>query len=377
MRFRLLGVALLTLTLFTIGSAMQAQAMSEEEQARMVKFFQIRFGANMPPGTEISVVEDKESALEGLQTGKFEIKTADGQTQSVSYVASADGKYVLVGSAGDTDTFEETPIAGLKKGSIPMTRGEFPIFVSENGEHLIVGNEIISTKEFKESKLEGVREGAFNMGNREVPIFITTGGKYLILDVTGGGIYDSTLDPHKEIMEKIVLEDIPMKGAEDATVTVVEYSDFQCPFCKRGKDMLPELLKTYDGKIRIAYKQLPLRNHNWAKPAAIASVCAYQQGNDKFWEFHDLVFDNQREIELETSENIFKGYAKDIGLDPQKFDACLADDAVAARVDGEVEEAISIGVQSTPTFVVNGMIVQGANPDGLKSAIDLKLSEGS
>lgn len=377
MRFRLLGLALLTLTLFTLGSAVQAQAMSEEEQARLVKFFQIRFGANMPPGTEISVVEDEKPALEGLQTGKFEIKTADGQTQSVSYVASSDGKYVLVGSAGDTETFEETPIEGLKKGSIPMTRGEFPIFVTENGEHLIVGNEIISTKEFKESKLEGVREGAFNMGNREVPIFITTGGKYLILDVTGGGIYDSTVDPHKEVAEKISLEDVPVKGTEDATVTVVEYSDFQCPFCKRGKDMLPNILKTYDGKVKIVFKQLPLRNHNWAKPAAIASLCAYQQGNDKFWEFHDLVFDNQKEIELETSEDIFKGYAKDLGLDQEKFDACLADDAVASRVDSEVEEAISIGVQSTPTFVVNGMIVQGANPDGLKSAIDLKLSEGS
>lgn len=377
MRFRLLGVALLALTLFTIGSAVQAQAITEDEQARLVKFFQIRFGANMPPGTEITVIPDEKSALEGLQTGKFEIKTADGQAQYVSYVASADGKYVLVGSAGDTETFEETPIEGLKKGSIPMTRGEFPIFVSADGQHLLVGNEIISTKEFKESKLEGIREGSFKMGNREVPIFVSSNGKYLILDVTGGGIYDSTIDPHKEVAEKISLEDVPMKGTEGASVTVVEYSDFQCPFCKRGKDMLPDLLKTYDGKINIVYKQLPLRNHNWAKPAAIASLCAYQQGNDKFWEFHDMVFDNQREITLETSEKIFQGYANDIGLDQKKFDACVQDDAVAAKVDSEVEEAISIGVQSTPTFVVNGMIVQGANPDGLKSAIDLKLSEGS
>jgi protein-disulfide isomerase len=178
-------------------------------------------------------------------------------------------------------------------------------------------------------------------------------------------------------MDKISLEDTPIKGAEEAQVVVVEYSDFQCPFCKKGKDMLPEILKEYDGKVKVAYKQLPLKNHNWAKPAAIASICAYQQGNDKFWEFHDVVFDNQKDIKLENSEKIFKGYAKDIGLDPKKFDACLADEKVAAQVDSEIEEAVSIGVQSTPTFVVNGMIVQGANPDGLRSAIDIKLSEGS
>ena len=141
--------------------------------------------------------------------------------------------------------------------------------------------------------------------------------------------------------------------------------------------MLPEILKEYDGKVQVVYKQLPLRNHNWAKPAAIASICAYQQGNDKFWEFHDVVFDNQKEIKLETSEAIFKGYAKDIGLDPKKFEACLADEEIVARVDSEIQEAISIGVQSTPTFVVNGMIVQGANPEGLRLAIELKLSEGS
>jgi len=377
MRFRLFGVALLVLTLFTIGITIPASAMSADESARLVKFFQNRFGTNMPPGTEITVEADKTSALKGLQTGKFVIKTADGQTQDVAFVASEDGKYVLVGSLGDTKTFKDTPIKGLKKGSIPMARGEFPVFISADGQHMIVGNEIISIKEFKESKLAGLKEGTFNMGNREVPIFVSSSGQYLILDVTGGGIYDSTIDPHKETMEKISLENIPTKGAEGATVTVVEYSDFQCPFCKRGKDMLPEILKTYDGKIKLAYKQLPLRNHNWARLAAIASICVYQQGNDKFWEFHDLLFDNQKEINPENSEEIFKGYAKDLGLDPKKFDACLVDEKVAARVDSEIEEAISIGVQSTPTFVVNGMIVQGANPDGLKSAIDLKLSEGS
>lgn len=377
MKFRLMGVAILALTFFMIGNSVMAAGMSAEESERLQKFFQNRFGTNMPPGTEIDVAADKKSAIKGLQTGKFVIKTKDGQTQDVGFVASEDGKYILIGTLGNTKDFKVTPIKGLKKGAIPMARGEFPILMSTDGQYLVLGNEIIDTKEFKDSQLTGIKEGKFNMGNREVPIFVSTGGQFLVIDVTGGGIYDSTIDPHKEAMDKISLENTPIKGAEEAQVVVVEYSDFQCPFCKKGKDMLPEILKEYDGKVKVAYKQLPLRNHNWAKPAAIASVCAYQQGNDKFWEFHDVVFDNQKDIKLENSEKIFKGYAKDIGLDPKKFDACLADEKVAAQVDSEIEEAISIGVQSTPTFVVNGMIVQGANPDGLRSAIDIKLSEGS
>ena len=377
MKFRLMGVAILALTFFMIGNSVMAAGMSAEESERLQKFFQNRFGTNMPPGTEIEVAADKKSAIKGLQTGKFVIKTQDGQTQDVGFVASEDGKYILIGTLGNTKDFKATPIKGLKKGAIPMARGEFPILMSTDGQYLVLGNEIIDTKEFKDSKLTGIKEGKFNMGNREVPIFVSTGGQFLVIDVTGGGVYDSTIDPHKEAMDKISLENTPIKGAEEAQVVVVEYSDFQCPFCKKGKDILPEILKEYDGKVKVAYKQLPLRNHNWAKPAAIASVCAYQQGNDKFWEFHDVVFDNQKDIKLENSEKIFKGYAKDIGLDPKKFDACLADEKVAAQVDSEIEEAISIGVQSTPTFVVNGMIVQGANPDGLRSAIDIKLSEGS
>jgi protein-disulfide isomerase len=141
--------------------------------------------------------------------------------------------------------------------------------------------------------------------------------------------------------------------------------------------MLPQILKEFNGKIKIAYKQLPLQNHNWAKPAAIASLCAYQQGNDKFWAYHDKLFDSQKDITLENSNEKFNQYAKELGLDTKKFDACLKSKEVQAEVENQMKEATSVGVQSTPTFVVNGMIVPGANPEGLKSAIEIQLSEGS
>jgi protein-disulfide isomerase len=213
------------------------------------------------------------------------------------------------------------------------------------------------------------------MGGRQtVPVFISGNGKFLVL---GTEIYDTTVDPQKEIMEKISLKDVPTKGTDNAKVVIVEYSDFQCPFCKRGKDMLPQILKEYDGKVKVVFKQLPLKNHNWAMPAAIASVCSYEQGNDKFWALHDKLFDSQKDITLENSKEKFNQYAKEVGLDTKKFDACLNSKEAAAVVDTQMKEAVEIGVQSTPTFVVNGMIVPGANPEGLKSAIEIQLSEGS
>ncbi len=374
MRFRFLSLAILSITFLIVSTAAYAQQISKEETARLQEFFKNRFGVNIPSDSKIEIEGLEKSPVGDLKSGKFVIGSVAG-SQEVPFVISADGKYILMGNVVDTKKFEATPIKGIKKGAVPIPRGEFPLLMTDDGKYLIINSEIVDTATFKESELKGFKGGSFMMGgSQQVPVYISDNGQYLVL---GTEIMDTTIDPHQEVMEKIVLEDVPFKGNKDAEVIVVEYSDFQCPFCKRGKDMLPDILKSYDGKIKISFKQLPLRNHDWAMPAAIASVCAYQQGNDKFWAMHDKLFDNQKQITLDNSKQKFGEYAKEIGLDTKKFDACIASPEVKAKVEKDVAEATSIGVQSTPTFVVNGMIVPGANPEGLKSAIDIKLSQGS
>jgi protein-disulfide isomerase len=374
MKFKFLTSALLAMAFMIAGSQAYGQQISKEENARLQTFFKKNFGANLSPDAEIEIKGFEESSVKGLKKGTIIIKTAQG-SQDVAFVISEDGKYLLLGNMVDTSGFKVTQIKNIKQGAIPIPTGEFPVLMTTDGKFLIINSEIIEISKFKDSKLAGFKEGSFLMGGRQnVPIFISSNGKYLAL---GTEIYDTTVDPHKEIMEKISLKDVPTKGAENAKVVIVEYSDFQCPFCKRGKDMLPQILKEFNGKIKIAYKQLPLQNHNWAKPAAIASLCAYQQGNDKFWAYHDKLFDSQKDITLENSNEKFNQYAKELGLDTKKFDACLKSKEVQAEVENQMKEATSVGVQSTPTFVVNGMIVPGANPEGLKSAIEIQLSEGS
>jgi protein-disulfide isomerase len=374
MKFKFLTSALLTIAFIIVGSQAFGQQISKEENARLQTFFKKNFGANMAPDTVIEIKGFEDSSIKGLKKGTFVINTTQG-SQEVGFVMSQDGKYLLMGNMVDTTGFKVTAIKNIKQGAIPIPRGEFPVLMTTDGKFLIINSEIIDVSKFKESKLAGFKEGSFNMGGRQtVPVFISGNGKFLVL---GTEIYDTTVDPQKEIMEKISLKDVPTKGTDNAKVVIVEYSDFQCPFCKRGKDMLPQILKDYNGKVKIAYKQLPLKNHNWAMPAAIASVCAYQQGNDKFWALHDKLFDSQKDITLENSKEKFNQYAKEVGLDTKKFDACLNSKEAKAVVESQMKEATEVGVQSTPTFVVNGMIVPGANPEGLKSAIEIQLSEGS
>lgn len=374
MKFKFLTSALLTIAFIIVGSQAFGQQISKEENARLQTFFKKNFGANLAPDTVIEIKGVEESSIKGLKKGTFVVNTAQG-SQEVGFVMSQDGKYLLMGNMVDTTGFKVTAIKNIKQGAIPIPRGEFPVLMTTDGKFLIINSEIIDVSKFKDSKLAGFKEGSFTMGGRQtVPVFISGNGKFLVL---GTEIYDTTVDPQKEIMEKISLKGVPTKGADNAKVVIVEYSDFQCPFCKRGKDMLPQILKEYDGKIKIAFKQLPLKNHNWAMPAAVAAVCSYEQGNDKFWAFHDKLFDSQKDITLENSKEKFNQYAKEVGLDTKKFDTCLNSKEVKAKVESQMKEATEVGVQSTPTFVVNGMIVPGANPEGLKSAIEIQLSEGS
>ncbi len=313
--------------------------------------------------------------VEGLKKGSIPYGA-----KSVPVLVSEDGQSLMIGaSLVSTKDFTESGFAGFKKGTIQAGRNQVPLFIMGDAQYVILGTDIINTKDFKDTGVAGLKKGAIGGGGQSVPLFVSTDGKYMILGSPGLGtdILDSTIDPHKEAMEKISLSNTPMKGTKDAQITVVEYSDFQCPFCQRGKEMLPQILKDYEGKVSISFKQYPLPNHNWAMKASIASLCAYDQSNDKFWAFHDKIFDNQKKITLEDADATFNGYAKELGLNLKEFDACVASDDTAARVKADMAEAQSIGVNSTPTFVVNGMKVPGANPQGVKAAIDLKLSEGS
>ena len=175
------------------------------------------------------------------------------------------------------------------------------------------------------------------------------------------------LDPPRQTVPVAATD--PAKGPADAPVTIVEYSDYQCPFCARVNPTLDRVRQTYGDKVRIVFKDFPLPNHPEAPKAAEAAHCAGEQG--KYWEMHDRLFANQQALQLPT----LKAHAQSLALDMAAFNQCLDSGKHADRVAANLKEGETLGVQSTPTLFVNGRAVVGAQPfEYLKSVIDEELA---
>jgi protein-disulfide isomerase len=152
--------------------------------------------------------------------------------------------------------------------------------------------------------------------------------------------------------------DAPFKGATDAKVTIVEFSDFQCPFCSKGAQVLSAIEKKYGNKVKIAFKHYPLPFHAQARIAAEASMCANEQDSKLFWKMHDAMFADQSMLD---KDNLI-ATAKKVGAKEAEFKACLEAGKYKAKVDANVAEGVVIGIKSTPTFFINGKMISGAQP---------------
>lgn len=163
----------------------------------------------------------------------------------------------------------------------------------------------------------------------------------------------------------------PSIGPEDAPIVIVEFSDFQCPYCQRFyAETYKQLLAAYPGKIRFVFRHLPLTSiHPEAFPSAEASMCANEQ--NAFWEFHDKIFENQDKL----GRDLYLQIARDLKLDVTAFEGCLNTGKYKDLVQQDLDFAINLGVQSTPTFFINGLPVVGAQPlETFKQVIDKELA---
>lgn len=148
----------------------------------------------------------------------------------------------------------------------------------------------------------------------------------------------------------------PVRGPAGAPVTLVEFSDFQCPFCGRIQPTVQRVRQSYGDRVRMVFKQLPLAMHQQARFAAEAALCAGQQG--KFWELHDWMFSNQAKLAPES----IKAAAVELKLDPESFGKCLDGKVFSEQVDADLKLAESLGITGTPAFLVNGRFIEGAQP---------------
>jgi protein-disulfide isomerase len=176
--------------------------------------------------------------------------------------------------------------------------------------------------------------------------------------------------PDPEKVYDIEVGDAPIRGSKSAKVTIVEWADFQCPFCVRVNPTLEQIMKEYGDKVRIAFKHLPLSMHAKARAAHTASEAAHRQG--KFWEMHDRIFAKPRDLSPET----YLRYAKEMGLDIDQYNSDLASSSVRKLIDSDLDVARKLGVSGTPSFFINGRFLSGAQPyASFASVIDRELAK--
>jgi protein-disulfide isomerase len=169
--------------------------------------------------------------------------------------------------------------------------------------------------------------------------------------------------------QKVSSAGSPSKGPTSAPIELIEFSDFQCPFCLRADPTVQQVLSTYGDKIRFVYRHYPLPNHPSARPAAEAAACAAEQG--KFWPYHDLLFANPSKL----SDADLKQHASTLGLNTGQFNTCVDTHKPKGLIDADLKAGEEAGVNGTPAFYINGRMISGAQPfDVFKKIIDEELS---
>ena len=166
-------------------------------------------------------------------------------------------------------------------------------------------------------------------------------------------------------------DDDPVWGPENAPITIIEFSDYECPYCRKWHvEVWPQLQAAYGDQIRLVYRDFPLTSiHSNATPAAVAANCAREQ--DMYWPFNEKLFD----MKLNLGTVTYQTYAEELGMDMDAFNECLESDRYIAEVEADYEYAANLGIRSTPTFFINGIPVVGAQPfDVFQSLIDKELA---
>jgi len=170
-------------------------------------------------------------------------------------------------------------------------------------------------------------------------------------------------------------ESRPFMGPKDAKVTIVEFSDFECPYCSRGYATVKEVLKAYPTEVRVLFKHLPLEFHPKALPAAKYYEAIAMQDHEKAIKYHDAVFQNQDKLRSE-GEAFMKKVAKDLGVNMKKLETDVASEAVMKRIQTDIDEAKGFEISGTPGFIINGVSLRGAYPfPEFKSIIDKHLGK--
>lgn len=265
-------------------------------------------------------------------------------------------------SVGD---FSPSPVPGWQVGSLEVSGGpqgkqSQPLLVSDDGRWYMLGA-LVELKPAAVPGLLAVPEGA-NLP----PVHLMPGGKHAVVAVPK----DLSEDPDAAVMAKLKLKDAVFTGPADAKLVLVEFSDLQCPHCKRSQHILDEELPKSGLKVKRTFKHYPLDIHPWAMPAAVAAVCVERLKPAAAAKFRDRFFDSQESITLETVRAKAFDFAKADGVPADALKKCMDSGDAQKAVEAQRAEGDSVGVTGTPALFINGRRVRGYGWPEVKAVLD-------
>ena len=327
----LAALAAMLLSLNSIFAAEKGQRAAPAARPALdheVFYRHLRKAFRTPPGMKFTLKDLKPSAIRGFQTGLLEIGNGPQQVQPVHI--SNDGRFYVLSAAF----------------------------------------------RFKDSMIPGLRSAAAEAGSPEPPpVLLTADGSRFLL----GQPQDMREDPDAANRAKMRLKGVPSRGPEDAPVTLVEFSDFQCPHCKKAHDILEsELPAAFPGKVRVIFKNYPLTNiHPWAFEAAVAAACAGMKSGEAAHAMEVSFFAEQASIQKADIGKKALEFAQKAGLDAASFSACFDRQESKPLVEADMAEAATLGVNGTPALFVNGRRIQGYQFEAVRPVIEEMLADAA
>jgi protein-disulfide isomerase len=211
----------------------------------------------------------------------------------------------------------------------------------------------------------------YNGAEKDELYYVSADGQTIVK----GDVYDLNKRPFQPNLDRLTLADQPSFGPADAAVTIVEFGDFECPDCKMEAPILRhDMTEALGGKVRVVFKNFPLESvHPWARAAAIAGRCVYQQNQTAFWKFYDWIYDNQEQITGDDLNAKVLAWAGGNGVDAVKLGRCVDTKATEPEVDRSIAEGRALGVAGTPTLFINGRKIGGLTWPDLQMVINKEL----
>jgi len=323
----------------------------------------LSFHPNAKPAAEASMAAHEQGKFWEYHDKLFQNQKALDRANLEKYAQELGLNMGQFKAALDSGKFRAKVEADASAGAAVGANGTPTFFV--NGREFVGAQPFEAFKKIIEEE-KARAEKLLASGTKQADLY----AKLIEEGVKSNGSAPQAQAPAEAPVQNIEVGNAPSRGPKNAPITIVAFSDFECPFCGRVLPTLKQIEDEYKGKVRVAFKNQPLPFHANAKPAAAAALAANEQG--KFWEYHDKLFQNQRALDRASLEK----YAQELGLNMGQFKAALDSGKYDAQVTADMNEATRVGVNGTPTFFINGRSVVGAQPvEAFKRIIDEELKK--